>query len=394
MSNNNKINIPISKTILKENDISSVSETLRSGWLVQGKNVAEFESKWCEFTGASNSVAVTSCTSALYLSLAALNFTLEDEAIVPAFTWISSANVVEHLGGKVKFCDIDLNTFNLDPSKLESCITSKTKVIIVVHLFGLSADMDEIIKIANKYKLKIIEDAACGFGSLYNKKHVGNFGYTGCFSFHPRKAITTGEGGMITTNDSVLAKKLRTLRDHGAHITDYQRHHGSKPYQLAEFPEAGFNLRMTDFQAVLGSSQMNRAKEILEERSFIGKTYNKLFENLSWLKVSEYNQKYVHGYQSYPCIFMPEEITIKSIKDINKKRNQFMEYLQEKGISTRPATHAIHMLGYYKKKYKFKPEDFPNAYAANDCSISFPLYNGLTLDEQNYVVKNVINYNF
>ena len=394
MSKKNKINIPISKTILKENDINSVSETLRSGWLVQGENVADFENKWCEFTGAAHSVAVTSCTSALYLSLASLNFTFEDEAIVPAFTWISSANVVEHLGGKVKFCDIDINTFNLDPTKLESCITSKTKVIIVVHLFGLSAEMDEIIKIANKYKLKIVEDAACGFGSLYKKKHVGNFGYTGCFSFHPRKALTTGEGGMITTNDNVLAKKLRILRDHGAHITDYQRHYGSKPYQLAEYPEAGFNLRMTDFQAALGSSQMNRAKEILEERSFIGKTYNKLFENLHWLKVPEYNKKFVHGYQSYPCILMPEEITIKSIKDINKKRNQFMEYLQEIGISTRPATHAVHMLEYYKKKYKLKPEDFPNAYAANDCSISFPLYNGLTLDEQNYIVENVSNYKF
>ena len=182
---------------------------------------------------------------------------------MPAFTWISSANVIEHLGGKVKFCDIDINTFNIDPKKIEQCITKKTKVIIVVHLFGMPANMDEIIKIANKYKITIIEDAACGLGSFYKDIHVGNFGITGCFSFHPRKSVTTGEGGMITTNDSKLAEKLRILRDHGAQVSDFQRHHGAKPYILPEFPMAGFNFRMTDIQGALGFSQMQRIKKIL-----------------------------------------------------------------------------------------------------------------------------------
>ena len=185
---------------------------------------------------------------------------------MPAFTWISTANVIEHLGGKVVFVDIDLNTFNIDFTKIEECITDRTKAILPVHLFGLPAAMNEILKIARKYNLVVVEDAACGFGSKLNQTHVGTFGNTGCFSFHPRKAITTGEGGMITTNDEELAIKMRRLRDHGASLSDHQRHLGPKPYLLSDHKDAGFNLRMTDIQAALGLAQMKRAKKIVNER--------------------------------------------------------------------------------------------------------------------------------
>jgi dTDP-4-amino-4,6-dideoxygalactose transaminase len=241
--------IPIARTNLTEAEINSVLEPLRSGWLVQGPKVEQFEKKWSDFTGAKYSIAVTSCTSALHLSLVALGIKAEDEVIVPAFTWISTANVVEHVGAKLVFCDIDINTFNIDVAQIESKITKYTKAIIPVHLFGLAADMTVINNIAKKYNLKVVEDAACGFGSRYHKQHVGTFGNTGCFSFHPRKAITTGEGGMITTNDKVLAEKLRCLRDHGAIMSDLQRHQGSKPYLLADHQEAGFNQRMTDLRS-------------------------------------------------------------------------------------------------------------------------------------------------
>ena len=370
--------IPISKTILNKNDIQLVSKTLESGWIVQGRNIEKFEKEFCEFTKSKHSIAVTSCTTALYLSLVANNFTYDDEAIVPAFTWISSANVIEHLGGKVKFCDIDLNTFNIDPKKIEKCITNKTKVIIVVHLFGMPANMDEIMKIANKHKLIVIEDAACGLGSFYKNMHVGNFGVTGCFSFHPRKSLTTGEGGMITTNDEILAKRIRILRDHGAEISDFQRHNGPKPYLLPEFPEAGFNFRMTDIQGALGLSQMLRLQKILDERLNIARKYDKAFSTLDWLNTPKYSSNYIHGYQSYPCIFEMQNISLENINLINNKRNQFMDKLEKLGISTRPATHAVHMLKYYKEKYELKVMDFPNAYIANNCSISFPLFNGLT----------------
>lgn len=383
---NKNLKVPIARTSLLQNEIDSVLAPLQSGWLVQGPKVHEFEEKWSAFTGAKHSIAVTSCTTALHLSLAALGFGPDDEAIVPAFTWISTANVVEHLGGKVVFCDIDLNTFNLDVNQLESKITAKTKAILPVHLFGLAADMSAINAIAQKHNLWVIEDAACGFGSRINNKHVGTFGNTGCFSFHPRKAITTGEGGMVTTNDDELAEKIKRLRDHGAAMSDLQRHLGARPYLLADHPDAGYNQRMTDIQGALGSAQMERAAAIVAERQRLAARYDEAFADLDWLKTPAHLEGYEHGYQSYPCLFQPNRINASTIKQINAERNQWMDDLQQKGISTRPATHAVHMLEFYKNKYNLKPEDFPNAFAANDCSISLPLFHGMTEEEQDYVI--------
>lgn len=393
------MNIPIARTSLTEAEINSVLEPLRSGWLVQGPKVREFEEKWSAFTGAQHSIAVTSCTTALHLSLAALGFGPGDEAIVPAFTWISTANVVEHLGGTVVFCDIDLDTFNIDTAKIEARITAKTKAILPVHLFGLAADIDAINAIAREYNLWVVEDAACGFGSLYQGQHVGTLGDTGCFSFHPRKAITTGEGGMITTQSAKLADTLRRLRDHGAAMSDLQRHLGAKPYLLADHPDAGYNQRMTDLQAALGSAQMDRAEDIVAERQRLAARYDQAFADLDWLQTPTKRQGDAHGYQSYPCLFQPERakaaaqsVNTAEIKAINSARNSWMEQLQQQGISTRPATHAVHMLAYYRQKYQLTPEDFPNAFVANDCSISLPLFHGMTEAEQDFVIDRVLEY--
>lgn len=386
-----KMNVPIARTSLTEQEIESVLGPLRSGWLVQGPKVREFEEKWSRFTGAMHSIAVTSCTTALHLSLAAMGFGPGDEAIVPAFTWIATANVVEHLGGKVVFGDIDLNTFNLDVEPLAQKITSRTKAILPVHLFGLAADMDPIIQLAKQHGLWIVEDAACGFGSRYYGRHVGTLGNTGCFSFHPRKAITTGEGGMITTHSDALAEKLRRLRDHGAAISDLQRHLGARPYLLPDHPDAGYNQRMTDLQGALGAAQMERAVDIIAERQRLAKIYDDAFADLPWLKTPAHVEGLEHGYQSYPCLFQPEPITPGSVRRINQKRNEWMDHLQQVGISTRPATHAVHMLAFYKHKYELKAEDFPNAHAANDCSISLPLFHGMSEAEQAFVIQQVRN---
>jgi len=386
-----KMNVPIARTSLTEQEIESVLGPLRSGWLVQGPKVREFEEKWSRFTGARHSIAVTSCTTALHLSLAAMGFGPGDEAIVPAFTWIATANVVEHLGGKVVFGDIDLNTFNLDVEPLAQKITSRTKAILPVHLFGLAADMDPIIQLAKRHGLWIVEDAACGFGSRYYGRHVGTLGNTGCFSFHPRKAITTGEGGMITTHSDALAEKLRRLRDHGAAISDLQRHLGARPYLLPDHPDAGYNQRMTDLQAALGAAQMERAVAIIAERQRLAKIYDDAFADLPWLKTPAHVEGLEHAYQSYPCLFQPEPITPESVRRINQERNEWMDHLQQVGISTRPATHAVHMLAFYKHKYELKAEDFPNAHAANDCSISLPLFHGMSEAEQAFVIQQVRN---
>jgi perosamine synthetase len=389
MNSTIKMNIPIARTSLLESEVQSVMEPLRSGWLVQGPKVREFEDKWSAFTGAKHSIAVTSCTTGLHLSLVAMNLQPNDEVIVPAFTWVATANVVEHLGAKVVFCDIDLETFNLDFRQLASLVTSKTKAILPVHLFGMAADMEPINTFAKQHKLWVVEDAACGFGCRYQGQHVGTLGHTGVFSFHPRKAITTGEGGMITTQDDELAAKLRRLRDHGATMSDLQRHLGARPYLLADHPDAGYNQRMTDLQAALGSAQMDRAAMIIQERQRLAQRYDKAFAGLAWLRTPVHRTGFEHSYQSYPCLLRPESIKPDVVSRINERRNAWMEKLQKDGISTRPATHAVHMLTFYREKYKLKPQDFPNAFAANECSISLPLFHGMTPDEQDYVIERV-----
>lgn len=395
------MNVPIARTGLTEAEIQSVLEPLRSGWLVQGPKVREFEQAWCTFTGAEHSIAVTSCTTALNLSLAALGFGPGDEAIVPAFTWISTANVVEHLGGKVVFADIDLATFNIDVAGLEALITPRTKAILPVHLFGLAAEMNAINAIAERHGLWVIEDAACGFGATLNGRHVGTLGTTGCFSFHPRKAITTGEGGMITTNDTQLAERLRCLRDHGAAMSDLQRHQGPKPYLLADHPEAGYNQRMTDLQAALGVSQMQRSNSIVSERRQLAATYATAFADLHWLRTPVAPSGYGHGFQSYPCLFEPDQVfqalragDQQLLNAVHERRNAWMEFLQQHGVSTRPATHAVHMLSYYRDKYGLKPDQFQAAQAANDCSISLPLFHGMTVNEQQHVIDIVKSRNY
>lgn len=394
--NKDEINVPIARASLTEQEINSVLEPLRAGWLVQGPKVQDFEDSWSHFTTSTHSIAVTSCTSALHLSLLALGIGPGDEVIVPAFTWISTANVVERVGATVVFVDIDLATFNLDVRQVEDKITARTRAIMPVHLFGLAADMNPLMVIAEKHSLHVVEDAACGFGTTYFGKHVGTFGDTGSFSFHPRKAITTGEGGMVTTGDEGLAARVRRLRDHGAEITDLQRHLGPKPYLLPDFTDAGLNQRMTDIQAALGNAQMMRASQIVAERRSLANNYDTAFAHLSWLQTPPRIEGYGHSYQSYACLFMPEEAhraarerDIAAIERLNQDRNSWMEKLHLAGVATRPATHAVHMLDYYKSKYSLTPDSFPSAYVANDCSVSLPLFHGMENFEQQHVIDVV-----
>lgn len=384
-----ELSVPIARTALLENEIESVLGPLRSGWLVQGPHVREFERKWAEFTGAEHAVAVTSCTTALHLAAVALGLKPGDEVIVPAFTWIATANIVEHQQAKPVFCDIDPVTFNIDVARIEGLITDRTVGILPVHLFGLTADMDAVNAIARRHGLWVLEDAACGFGAYYKGVHAGTLGTAGAFSFHPRKAITTGEGGMVTVGDAELAERIRQLRDHGAAMSDLQRHLGPRPYLLSDHPLAGYNQRMTDFQAALGSAQMDRAGAIIEERRRLAKRYDEAFAGVNWLRTPQVPDGYEHGYQSYPCMFMPGDIAERGVEAVNAMRNRWMEELLAAGISTRPATHSVHLLTFYREKYAIAPDALPNARTANDCSISLPLFHGMTEAEQDHVIATV-----
>lgn len=393
------MHVPIARASLTSVELASVLDPLKEGWLVQGPRVREFESKWSEFTGAPHSIAVTSCTTGLHLSLASLGIGSGDEVLVPSFTWISSANVVEHVGARVIFCDVSPRTFNIDLEDAAKKVTPKTKAIMPVHLFGLAADMTKLTNFAKSHDLLVIEDAACGFGARYKGKHVGTFGDAASFSFHPRKAITTGEGGMITTRNSELASHLRRLRDHGAEISDLQRHTGPKPYLLPDFSDAGFNFRMTDIQGALGSSQMDRAAEIVFERQRLAAIYHEAFEGTTWLQTPMVDDDYEHGYQSFACLFEPDRVyeavrqrDTEEIEKIGAERDDWMDWLQTAGISTRPSTHAVHMLTFYREKYGLAPEDCMGAFASYRCSISLPLFHGLSQTEQAYVVERVRSY--
>ncbi len=369
--------IQISQPVLGEEEWLSLKEPLETGWITSGPKVKAFEEAFAKRHNVKHALAVTSATTALHLALVALGVKEGDEVIVPAFTWVSTANVVLYCGATPVFIDVDPATFNIDVTQLKQKITDKTKAIIPVHLFGLCADMDAIKEIAGD--IPLVEDGACAAGSAYKDAPAGGLGTFGCFSFHPRKSITTGEGGMITTNDDELAAKVGMLRNHGASISEEQRHHGPKPYILPDFDDLGFNYRMTDFQGAIGLVQLKKLDLFIDERQKWADFYKRELASLEWLNLPKFSADYKHGWQSFVTMIDEEKSPLS--------RNELMEYLQEKGISTRPGTHAVHMLGYYKNRFGIKPEDFPGAMMANDFSMSIPLHNKMNEDDFKYIVK-------
>jgi dTDP-4-amino-4,6-dideoxygalactose transaminase len=379
--------IPISRPLFGPEERQALLEPLETGWVVQGPRVAEFESRFAEFTHARQAVATTSCTSALHLALASLGVGRGDEVIVPAFTWIATANVVEQLGARPVFVDIDLETFNIDVRQLRHALTPRTRLLLPVSLFGLSADMYPILDLARQHNLVVVEDAACAIGAWYHGHHAGTLADAGCFSFHPRKSITTGEGGMLTTARLDLAETVRSLRDHGASVSDLTRHRQPRSYQLPDFPHAGFNYRMTDFQGALGVVQMTRLPDILERRKALARRFDEELEHLSWLRTPPIPSGCRHGYQAYVCLYCQEEPRLSNVQRLHAGRNALMDRLEAAGIATRPGTHAVHMLDYYRHKYGLRAEDYPNAYLADQLSLAIPLFPQMTDEEQNYIVR-------
>ena len=373
----NKRIIPISLPVTGQEEWEALKEPLMSGWLTSGPKVREFEQLFAERHGVKYALAVTSATTALHLALVALGIKEGDEVIVPAFTWVSTANVVLYCGAKVVFVDIDPFTFNINPEDLSKRITSKTKAIIPVHLFGLCADMDKIKEIAGN--IPLVEDGACAAGASYKGTPAGGLGTIGCFSFHPRKSVTTGEGGMITTNDDELAEIMGMLRNHGASISEEQRHHGAKPYMLPDFNALGYNYRMTDLQGAVGVVQIKKLDQFINEREKWANFYTKELDSIPWLRTPKHGADYKHGWQSF-VTFVDESKSPAS-------RNEIMELLQQQGISTRPGTHAIHMLNFYKEKFNIQPSDYPGAQAANNYSMSIPLHNRMVAEDFDYVVS-------
>jgi len=371
---------PITQPFFDEKEVENVRACLDSRWVTQGPRTKEFEALFSQRHGVKHALAVTSCTAALHLCTLALELGPGDEVVVPAFTWVTSANCAEFVGAGVRFADIDLQTFNLDPKAFQDAITPRTRAVVAVHLFGLPANMDEILNIAKRHSLFVIEDAACAIGATYRGRPLGGWGDAGAFSFHPRKVITTGEGGMVTTNRADLAEKIASLRNHGAAPNPGSVNAPQKPYDLGRYNRLGFNFRLSDIQAAVGIAQMAKLDNLLEERRRLARRYTRLLDGLADIAVPSVPEECGHTYQSY---------VVRVLEGGGRRRNRIMEELAAKGIQTRPGTHALHRLGYYAGKYGLRPEDFPNACLGEDTTITLPIFPGMTEADQDFVIREL-----
>jgi dTDP-4-amino-4,6-dideoxygalactose transaminase len=379
--------IPITKPVFGPRELELMAQPLASGWVVQGPWVGRFERMFAQFTGLEHALATTSCTTALHLILAALGIGPGDEVIVPSFTFVASANAVEYTGARPVLADIELATFNLDPQRLERLITPRTRAIMPVSLFGLAADLPAIKAVADRHGLFVIEDAACALGAMHQGRHTGGLATASAFSFHPRKAITTGEGGMVATNDPALAEQMAKMRNHGAEATDLERHQREGGSLLPAFNLLGFNYRMTDIQGALGVAQMERAEGILAGRREAALVYDRLLARAPQVVPPCQPEGYTHAYQSYVVLYTQGgRPGLAELPELNRARNRLMTAMEAQGITVRQGTHAVHTLGYYAAKYGYRPEDLPHSLLADRLSMTLPLFAGIAAEQQERVV--------
>ena len=374
--------IRIAQPSFGEEEWRALREPLMSGWVTQGPKVAAFEQAFAERHGVERGLATTSCTTGLHLILAALGIGPGDEVIVPSFTWVATANAVVYCGATPVIADIDRTTYNIDAADVVRRITCKTKAVIAVHLFGLCADINALSAVLPAHVV-IVEDAACAAGASYKGMPAGGLGVAAAFSFHPRKSITTGEGGMVTTNNATLAETIDKLRNHGASIPEEQRHHGPRPYLLPEFDMLGFNYRMTEFQGAVGLVQLRKLDAFIEERQRWANFYHERLSSLPWLRLPAAPKTSCHAWQAFVTYVDPAVAPMS--------RNQIMEHLQGEGIATRPGTHAVHMLGYYRERFGLRPEDYAAACDCDANTMAIPLHNRMTADDYEYIVDALLS---
>jgi len=368
--------IPISKPYLTGAEGAAVAEVVASGWVSQGPRVREFEAAFAERVGAADAVATTSCTTALHLALYALGVGPGDEVIVPSLSFIATANAVWQCGATPVFADIDPRTYNLDPEAAERAITPRTRAIMPVHQVGLPADMDAFLELGRRRGLEILEDAACAIGASYRGRPVGSLSPLACFSLHPRKVITTGEGGMITVQDPALAERLRFLRQHAMDVSDLARH-AANDVVIERYPERGWNYRMTDMQAALGLCQLEVLDEILERRRELAERYTDALARIPGLHAPYDPPESERTWQSY-CVRVDPEAPVE--------RTELMRLLLADGIATRRGVMAIHQEDSYAAE---EPYDLPHTDAAAADVLMLPLYPGLTDAEQDFVIERL-----
>jgi perosamine synthetase len=369
--------IPIARPKTGEEEIEAVGQVLRSGWLTQGPWVKRFETEFAARHGIPHALATTSCTTALHLALRTLDVGPGDEVIVPAFTWIATANVVVHCGATPVFADVLPDTYNIDPKSVAAKLSSRTRAVIPVHLFGLCADMDSLGRVLPT-NVAVIEDAACAAGADMLGRPAGAMGDMGAFSFHPRKSVTCGEGGMLTLRDPKLAARAEMLRNHGAVVAEEKRHVAPKPYELPDFDETGYNYRMTDLQAAVGATQLRKLDRFIDERMALADAYDAALSTLQWITPPSRPPGWRHSLQAY--------VTRVGV-DAPVSRDEILEGLHKAGIGARPGTHSVVGLSVYRKRFGTDPLNFPVATALQADTMALPLHNHMIVEDVDRVIE-------
>ncbi len=344
-----RLNIPFTD----ERELEEIAKVLSTGYLTQGPKTAEFEQKVAEYIRCKYAFAMSSCTTALHLALVVLNIGTGDEVLVSDFTFPATANVVVQQGAKPILVDIDLDTFTMNIEDLRQKITERTKAIIPVDAFGCAANFDPINKIAAEHNIPVIEDAATAIGTKYYDRFCGNLTTLGCFSFHPRKVITTGEGGMITTNDDQLAERIKLLRSHG----------GVRKGNWYEYEAQGFNYRLSDVQGAIGVAQMEKLPMLIEKKRRMAIMLSELISEMPGVRVPTEPKWGGHIYQSY--VIMVDE---------HLNRDRIVDAMKSRGVETTLGTYALHDQPFFQDKFAYKRGQLPGSHAAFTRTITLPLY--------------------
>ncbi len=365
--------IPITRPVLGDSELSAIAAVLDSGFLVQGTRVAEFERLIAEHVGKAHAVAVSNCTTALRVALLALGTRPGDTVVVAPYSWVATANVIELCGATPVFVDIDPATMNMDPQLLRARLEmlkasgeiASTRAVMPVHTFGNPAGIGELVEIAAEYNVAVVEDAACALGATEDGRAAGSLGVIGCFSFHPRKIITTGEGGMLVTDDDQMADFARAFRNHGQQLVD----------GAVEFVMAGDNLRLTDIQGAIGVSQMARLPDLVDARTRLAERYDRL---LAPIGIEPQRRGNGAAVQSY-VVLSPSGVPASEV----------ISALRQRGVEATVGTNAIPFTHYYAARYGITEHDLPHTFAVSQRAVTLPLFPQMTEAEQDGVVQAV-----